>query len=424
VHAARPFVGLAAASMAANALALLFTVIFARLLGSDGYGSLAALVSALLVLSVPGTALQVAVARDVAAGRYGSGPALAATLRAWLRPLLALGLAAVVVSVLARDLVAAAVGVPEGWAAATLLPGTVAWLVLSVLRGTLQGIGAVAPVAWSIVAEALGRLLAGGLLVALGAGVTGAFAGTPLSFAIAAVVLAVVVRRRLPRADAPARGTLRGLVASAWAAVAGLTLVMFLQNVDVIVVKHRLDDEAAGAYAATAVAAKVLVWVAVGLSAHVVAEAARRIRDGGPPLAALLHGLGVLAALAVPVIGLFAVAPELLLRLGFGAEYAVAAPALLPLGLAMSLLACGLLGAQYLIALRRSSFLWVLAAAAAAEPFALAVAGEGFATIAVTVLVVQVAAVLTVLALAARAYPVGHAADREDRRAVARGAVP
>jgi O-antigen/teichoic acid export membrane protein len=146
VHAARPFVGLAVASMAANALALLFTVIFARLLGSDGYGSLAALVSALLVLSVPGTALQVAVARDVAAGRYGSGPALAATLRAWLRPLLALGVAAILLSALARDLVAAAVGVREAWAAATLLPGTVAWLVLSVLRGTLQATGATAPV--------------------------------------------------------------------------------------------------------------------------------------------------------------------------------------------------------------------------------------------------------------------------------------
>ncbi|MDP9400221.1 MAG: hypothetical protein M3P39_04560, partial [Actinomycetota bacterium] len=193
----RPFVGLAAASVAANALALVFTVIFARLLGRDGYGSLAALLAALLVLQVPGTALQIAVARDVAAGRYGAGAALAATVRRWLAPLLLAGAAAALLSVLLRDLVAAAIGVDEAWAAATLMPGAFAWLVLSVLRGTLQGVGAVAPVAWSIVGEALGRLACGVVLVAAGAGVTGAFAGTPLSFALAAGVLAVLARRRL-----------------------------------------------------------------------------------------------------------------------------------------------------------------------------------------------------------------------------------
>jgi O-antigen/teichoic acid export membrane protein len=425
VTAARPFVGLAAASVAANALALLFTVIFARLLGRDGYGSLAALVSALLILSVPGTALQVAVARDLAAGQYGSGAALAATLRGWLGPLLTAGAAAAVASVLARDLVAAAVGVEQRWAAAALAPGAFAWLVLSVLRGALQGSGAVAPVAWSIVGEAVGRLICGAALVAAGAGVTGAFAGTPLSFALAAAVLAIVVRRRLPAPGlARARGGLGALVASAWTAVAGLTLVMFLQNVDVIVVKHRLDAQDAGAYAAAAVAAKVLVWVAVGLAAHVVADAVRRAADGRAPLGALLHALAVIGALAVPVLGIFALAPELLLRLGFGAEYAEAHPALLPLGVAMTLLACCLLAAQYLIALHARAFLWVLGAAAAVEPAALAVSGEGYASIALAVLAVQAATVAGILALAARAYPRGHEQDRQERRAVARGAHP
>ena len=38
-------VGMAAATMANNALAVIFTVLFARLLGAEDYGSLAALVS-------------------------------------------------------------------------------------------------------------------------------------------------------------------------------------------------------------------------------------------------------------------------------------------------------------------------------------------------------------------------------------------
>src|SRR5207247_10394106 len=46
--------GLAAATMAANVVSLLFTLVFARVLGTKGYGSLAALVSSFLILSVPG----------------------------------------------------------------------------------------------------------------------------------------------------------------------------------------------------------------------------------------------------------------------------------------------------------------------------------------------------------------------------------
>ena len=64
-------VGLAAATMANNALAMIFTVLFARLLGAEDYGSLAALVSTFVILSVPGSALQVAVARESALGRLG-----------------------------------------------------------------------------------------------------------------------------------------------------------------------------------------------------------------------------------------------------------------------------------------------------------------------------------------------------------------
>ncbi len=80
--------GLAAATLASNAVALVFTVIFARILGADGYGSLAALLSTFLILAVPGSAVQVAVARETALGRLGTGAELAATLSRWRRSLL------------------------------------------------------------------------------------------------------------------------------------------------------------------------------------------------------------------------------------------------------------------------------------------------------------------------------------------------
>ena len=75
--------GLAAATLLNNAIQLLFTVIFTRLLGADGYGTLAALISAFLILLVAGQSVQMAAAREAALDRLGDAPRrLRATLRA------------------------------------------------------------------------------------------------------------------------------------------------------------------------------------------------------------------------------------------------------------------------------------------------------------------------------------------------------
>jgi hypothetical protein len=68
-----------------------------------------------------------------------------------------------------------------------------------------------------------------------------------------------------------------------------------------------------------------------------------------------------------------------------------AAPALPWLALAMALLAVSYLLVQHLLALRRSWFLVVLAAAAFAEPVLLAAFGHGMAAMAIRVTAVQAA---------------------------------
>src|SRR3954453_19339105 len=56
------------AAMIANVVGLIFTLVFTRLLGQSGYGSLGALVSTFLILTVAGYALQTTVAREVSGG--------------------------------------------------------------------------------------------------------------------------------------------------------------------------------------------------------------------------------------------------------------------------------------------------------------------------------------------------------------------
>jgi glycosyltransferase involved in cell wall biosynthesis/O-antigen/teichoic acid export membrane protein len=397
--------GLAAATMASNVISLMFTVVFARVLGTDGYGSLAALVSTFLILSVPGLALQVASARETALGRLGDGARLSATHTRWMREL-ALGLLVLaVVGVVLHDQLAALIGVPDDpWAAAAVPATGVAWLGLSIERGLLQGLRGYKAAGLSVIVEASGRLVLGLVLVGAGLGVTGAYLASPLSMITVAVVLAVVLRRRLgpPEAGAPTRRFER-LVAGAWAPVLGLTLLAVLQNIDVIIVKHRVGGDGAGAYAAAAVAAKVVIWVGIGLAYYLVPEAARRAQAGGNPRGALARALAIISLVAVPMLFVYAAAPGLVLKLGFDVDYAGADRALVVLGAAMTLLAVASLAVQYMLAIEQYSFMWLLALVAAVEPLLLSNAGESLVGLATVVLALQCIAASGMLALSLRA---------------------
>ncbi|MDQ6731305.1 MAG: hypothetical protein M3022_13690 [Actinomycetota bacterium] len=402
--------GLAAAMIANNVIALASTVVFARLL-SD-YGSLAALISYFLILSVVGQALQVATAREGVLGHLGVGAALTATIGRWTRILLGVTVGVAVISVLLRAPIASAVGVPnDQWAAAVGLPAAVLWLELSILRGALQGVGDYKGVGVSLIGEQAARLVTGTVLAAAGLGVTGAYLGTPLSF----LVVGVYCARRLRQAQeseaaplgavstkAPAALSLWSHVKRAWAPIAGLIVIAVLQNIDIISAKHRFSRELASSYSATAVAAKVLVWVAIGAGFYLVPEVSRRQSEGLPTRPILFRALAIVLVCAIPVLLIFAVAPHLLLKLAFGTKRATASASLLPLGAAFTVLAATYLAIQYMLALRHTWFLIMVGAVAVAEPILLINASRRAAGFAAVVLAIQVVGAVLAFALALR----------------------
>lgn len=402
--------GLAGAMLLNNLVALVATVLFARLV--DDYGSLAALLSYVLILSVGGQAMQVATAREAVLGTLGRGPALAATVRSWTRTLLIAAVALGVVSVLLRAPIAAAIGVDQEWAAAVGLPAGVLWLLVAILRGTLQGIGDYRAVGLSFIGEQTVRLVSGVALAAV-LGVTGAFLGTPIGLGATAIWCGLELHRRLhelepddappPHGEVHAALRLRDHIARAWAPIAGLVVIAVLQNVDVIAAKHRLSSEVASSYGATGIAAKGLVWIAMGAGFYLVPETSRRHAEGQDTRPVLLRALAIVLVIALPALVAFALAPRLLLRLAFGPDRLLATDALLPLGVAATLLAVTYLAIQYLLALHRTRFLIPLGLVALAEPVLLvAIAPEDPSGFAALVLGVQAVACTIAMGLALR----------------------
>ena len=416
--------GLAAAVIVSNVLALAFTVVFARILGSD-YGSLAALVSAFIILMVPGQALQTTVAREVSAELAAGDPAAGAGVKRWVFRLAVAGFAVLVVSILARDLLAAAIAVEElPWAAAATLPTGVLWLILSVERGALQGFQQYKTVGLSLAVQEAARLLFGVLLVLMVSGdeakVTGAFLGTPLALLATGLWLVIPLRKHLPHARHAHEHPLRELIGRAAIPVMALGLVAWLQDGQVIVVNHLATDDNSSDYAAAAVAAKAIMWVAIGLSLYLVPEAARRTLLGESAKGVLARTMGIIAAIATPMVLVYAVAGEPVLRIAF--ERSGASDALPWLGLAMSMLALTYLAVQYQLALHKAWFIAVIALAAAAQPGAMiAIGGEELREIALVLLGLNAALAAAMVTLAFRA--VGRAADISAEEETAPGAL-
>jgi O-antigen/teichoic acid export membrane protein len=394
-------VGLAGAMVINNVIALGSVIVFSREL-SD-YGSLAALVSYFLILAVVGYAMQVATAREAVLGHLGVGPGMAATIRNWIKVTLLFTAVMTVLSVLARHPIAEAVGVKYQWAAALGIPAGCLYLLLCMMRGFLQGLGDYRSVGISLIGEQAARLAIGGVL-AIGLGVTGAYIGTPLSFVAMMLYCAVPLRRRLGRAQAGKRPAVELWVhvARAWPAIAALGIIAVLQNIDIIAAKHRFSSELASSYSATAVAAKVLIWVAMGAGFYLVPEVSRRRAHGEDTRPVLAKALAIVGVAAIPCLLIYGLLPRLLIRAAFGSNRLLAVDALFILGLAFTVLAATYLAVQYMLAQKRTWFLLPLGLVAVAEPILLLQASKKPLGFAVVVLAVQIAGALVAFGMALR----------------------
>jgi O-antigen/teichoic acid export membrane protein len=402
---------LAAAAGASNLLGLAFTVVIARQLGTEDYGSLAALVSAFLVVSIAGSALQITVARETSLEVEHHDGGIVHNVESWVMNLLVVAAVAVVVGLLLRRPIGELIGVgPHPWAAAAIFVSGAAWILLSVLRGVLQGVGRFGWVAVSIAGEAGLRLIFAVGFVAAGGGVTGGFLGSGAAVVTMAAILAYPIAQSLKslaaddsasRAPSGADHSLAALALRSWPALTALTLIALLQNSDVIMVKRDAADAIAGAYAANSVAAKVIVWVAIGLGLWVVPETARR-GPGRESLAVLFRVLGLLAAIGVVMVTAYALMGRELLDIGFGDKFDLAAGSLATLAAAMTLLSMTYVVAQHFLGIGRRLFLVLLATAALSQIVTLTAVSDSPARTADTLLVVNSVLFVLMLLLALR----------------------
>ena len=375
---------LAAAGVLANGAAVVLTIGLARLLSPHSYGVLNQLTGLYLILSMPGSAVVVAVVRRVTVWHEdGSGH----LVRRWAgrvhRQCTLLILLWAVIVFAARNGVAELLNQQSGVGIAVILTAAAFFVLLSLDRGLLQAHRAYRPLAANLLVEAGFRVVAVLVLVAAGFGPSGAAVGVLIGEVVAAAHARWASVRawsgggspRLPRAASwvaalrPDRvlggrtSVRRTVVIDLVVASVSLSMVAVLQNIDVLVV-GRDNPTHSGAYAAVSVTSKAIVFGAVVLGGYLLPEAAIRWRQGGHALRQLAVVLVLLAIPSVLLLGAALVAPQEILQVVFHHAYTSAADALVPLVLAMILLSVSVVLTMYLLAVGQRWVAVVLVAGA------------------------------------------------------------
>ena len=362
---------LAAAGVLANGAGVILTVALARLLTPHSYGVLNQLTGLYLILSMPGSAVVVAVVRRVTMWHEdGTGH----LVRRWAGrvhrqcTLIVLVWAGIVFT--SRHAVAVLLNQQSGVGIAAILTAAAFFVLLSLDRGLLQAHRAYRPLAANLLVEMSIRVVAVVVLVAAGYGPSGAAVGILIGeVAAAAHARWASVRAwsggRAPRLlDAGSwvaavrpdrvlgsgqRSVRRTVVLDLVVASVSLSMVAVLQNIDVLVV-GRDNPGHSGAYAAVSVTSKAIVFGAIVLGGYLLPAAAIRWRQGGHALRQLAVVLVLLAIPSVLLLAVAVVAPEQILQLVFHHAYTSAADALAPLVLAMILLSVSVVLTMYLLA--------------------------------------------------------------------------
>jgi len=281
------------AFLAANALAYVFTVLAARALAPAAYGELAALLSVLLVGTVPAAGVQTAAALHLG-GRRGDADRLGRLHATAL--VVAAGVC--VLGALVSVPLAGLLHLPSGaafWLVVLLLPHT----LIQGYQGLLQGVGSYRQLAGVTVGFGITKLAGGLTGLLLGGTPAAALAGMTAGAAAGALLGWLACGR-----PGIAGGLVRPVRAALRASGALLGFVLLL-NLDVLLARHHLAAAESGEYALAAVFTKVAFWLPQGVGVVLLprlGEAGRR-RRVLPKALALVASLGAALTLCTAALG-------------------------------------------------------------------------------------------------------------------------
>jgi O-antigen/teichoic acid export membrane protein len=359
---------LAAASVVSIFANYVFLLAAGRILGSDRYGSLAALLGLLAVVIMPAGAVQLAVSREIsrllAAGKSDEADSFArATMR--LALLLTAPLVAVAVALaapLAHLLHIHSVGV-----VALAEFAFVTALVFPAAMGVLQGRQRFHALAALYIVPVVARLVLLAVVASAGYRLGGAVFATVVGSIAAAGVAVVLIAEPLQRGGRVRRPNLRPFLRYLAPVGVGMIGIALLTHIDILIVKSRFSADDAGAYAAASAFARVGFFLPATILAVLFPRTAARHARGEETEDILGRSLLATAAFCAALAVFYAATGPGLVTATFGRDFAEGGRILAPFAIAIGLFSLAQIYVGYHLSRGETRYAWIVAASVLAQ---------------------------------------------------------
>lgn len=305
-----------------------FNLVFGRWLGPERFADLTLIITLVLLTSFTTSTLGMISSRFSARAAASNDLAAIVRYRTWLGRIgWGVGLSVSAVLVLGSKQLQSFFHTESFWPFVILGSTITLYFVQGVDRGVLQGRTLFGQLSLSYQAEMWTRIILAVAFVGLGFGVSGTVGAIAASF-VATWLVARHSTVGLPVDGALSPGARREVMVFALPVLATLVGEILVNHSDILIVKRFFSSEDAGHYAALSLIGRVVFFASWPIAAIVFPLVTQRAHRNEPHRSLLFISLGVVIAIGGSITLVTAIAPELVIRLLFGAEYLPVAPLL------------------------------------------------------------------------------------------------
>lgn len=352
----------------------IYQLVMGRMLGPAQYAALGALLSATYLLGVLSRALTISTARSVAVAQASGGtPAVGSCMVQRVKLFLFIGLIGMIAVWAGSDVLSEVLRL-KSHIPVMILGGVFCFQILqAIVGGTLQGLQRFGRFGTANILGLISQLVVAMGLVVLGFGVVGALSavgvGAGITVLVGASFLRDVIWGRGQCHTAPKAVSLNPEnVLPTIDVIIGYLMITLFYTADIVLVNLLFESTVAGYYVAASTIARLIFFIGVPVAQAMLPKVTKCRTENGDMChrlgkSALLYA-GIIAGVSTLILNLL---PHMAIRLTFGSAYGESTRLVGLFAVGMLFLSLTYVLVLYQLALRRKSFLVLLAAGPALQ---------------------------------------------------------
>lgn len=323
-------------ALVVGALNFGYNIVMGRMLSVADFGDLRALLSILMIFSVPISVIRTMIAKFTTEYYQTNLGSLKSLGHHTLTFLIALGLIAIVLFASLRNVIANYINVASAGLIVLLGPLVLLALIRTAILGVYQGLQRFGLLGLNSFIGAILKLFLGIALVSLGWATFGALLGLVCSGVLVILVFGLILLFLFRQQPGPReRYNRQDIYSYSGYALGVLICFAVISQIDVLIVKHKFLPQDAGLYAVAATIGKSFLFLPMPVVTVLFPKVVQNNKRGRSSLPILIQSLAITFWLCLTGIAVCFFFPQYLIKI-FGAKYAQAVGLIKIFGLAMS----------------------------------------------------------------------------------------